>query len=471
MSPVAETWQVPFTESAVKDLFQIKLGIRAAKITKIFNGYVYITANYWSIFFPLGLIKTIFGICKGIKTAKSEWSQKALEHAKDVAESKKADLKNLSLHELFELCNTVFQKEAEYVALNLYVGIYCFGFEYALRWLLPIFVKKCRGVDYKDLLTGFYNKSIEANVELWKSIDINAWLATYGHQVQDLDVYLPTLQDAPEAAVSLKHQLQQNSENPEEKFAATAQRRQETEEQVLANIRKWIPFGRKIFFKLLRVLQSYVSIREDRPFYYQGQAVARKILLEFGTRLVRDEKLDSAADIFFLTREEISDLADQKELFSKSIVFERKSLRQSQKDQIPPANIKEPFLGEFPSKNFSVNEKTEISGIGASKGKRVGRARIIISQADFYKFQSGEILVVESTNPSFAPLLALASGVVTDKGGALCHAAIVSRELGIPAVVGTESATVIFKDGDYVMIDGDAGVAKKVDQNFALAKI
>ena len=89
MSPVAETWQVPFTESAVKDLFQIKLGIRAAKITKIFNGYVYITANYWSIFFPLGLIKTIFGICKGIKTAKSEWSQKALEHAKDVAESKK----------------------------------------------------------------------------------------------------------------------------------------------------------------------------------------------------------------------------------------------------------------------------------------------------------------------------------------------------------------------------------------------
>ena len=61
--------------------------------------------------------------------------------------------------------------------------------------------------------------------------------------------------------------------------------------------------------------------------------------------------------------------------------------------------------------------------------------------------------------------------MVTDKGGALCHAAIVSRELGIPAVVGTESATVIFKDGDYVMIDGDAGVAKKVDQNFALAKI
>lgn len=99
-----------------------------------------------------------------------------------------------------------------------------------------------------------------------------------------------------------------------------------------------------------------------------------------------------------------------------------------------------------------------IKGIPASQGKVQGKVRIILSPKDFSKFEAGEILVTRSTNPEWTPLLAVAKAVVTDTGGALCHAAIVSREYGIPAVVGTQNATEVLKDGQTVEVDGTGGL-------------
>lgn len=470
LSPVAETWQTVFLETAIMNLGETKFGLSLPKVIKVFNGYLYMTADYAKILFPFGFAKLIFGILKGIKTAKTEWQKKAFSHSKQIDEFKKVSLDTLSLHELFKLCDTVLRKETEYIAWSLYAGIYSFGFEYALSWCFPVFVKRCNEFDYRDLLKGFYDKPVEANIELRKTTDIKLWLESYGHRVQDLDVIYPTLQDTPKIAVSLRRQLLQNPEDPEENLEKAEQKRQKTEELVLQNIRWWIPFGRKIFLKLLKTAQSYVSIRNDRPFYYKGQALARKILLEIGARLKREKKLENESDVFFLTYDEIKDIADGKINFDKNTIVKRMVLREKRKQQLPPENIKEPFVAEFPIKHFITGNKNGIiSGIAASRGKITGKARVIISQDDFYKFQQGEILVVESTNPSFVPLMVLAHGIITDKGGALCHAAIVSRELGIPAVVGTEIATSIIKEGDFVMVDGDTGSIKIVDQDFALS--
>ncbi|MEM4758023.1 MAG: phosphoenolpyruvate synthase [Nanopusillaceae archaeon] len=104
------------------------------------------------------------------------------------------------------------------------------------------------------------------------------------------------------------------------------------------------------------------------------------------------------------------------------------------------------------------SEKILLKGIAASPGIGKGKVKIIMSSKDFEKFQKGDVLVTKMTNPDFEPLMAIASAIVTDEGGHLSHAAIVSRELGKPAVVGTREATRILSDDMFITVDGSRGI-------------
>ena len=79
----------------------------------------------------------------------------------------------------------------------------------------------------------------------------------------------------------------------------------------------------------------------------------------------------------------------------------------------------------------------------------------------------GDILITPMTTPDFLPLMSKASAVVTDAGGLLSHPAIVSRELGIPCVIGTKSSTKVFKDGDLIEVDAKNGTIKKLSLGFS----
>ena len=98
-----------------------------------------------------------------------------------------------------------------------------------------------------------------------------------------------------------------------------------------------------------------------------------------------------------------------------------------------------------------------VSGLGSSPGVVAGTVRILESAADGAKLLDGEILVATMTSPDWVPSLRRAGALVTDGGGTTCHAAIVSRELGIPGVVGTRNATTVLHDGDVVTVDGSSG--------------
>jgi len=98
-----------------------------------------------------------------------------------------------------------------------------------------------------------------------------------------------------------------------------------------------------------------------------------------------------------------------------------------------------------------------LSGTPASKGEIEGVTRVIIDETQFSDFKPGEILVTRQTNPAWTPLFAAASGVVTEIGGALSHAAIVAREYGIPAVVGVNQAAKMIKTGQRIKINGQSG--------------
>ena len=99
-----------------------------------------------------------------------------------------------------------------------------------------------------------------------------------------------------------------------------------------------------------------------------------------------------------------------------------------------------------------------LKGQGASPGFATGAVRLVPDARDTSLMQSGEILVTKMTTPDFVPAMRKASAIVTDEGGATCHAAIVSRELGIPCVVGTGEATAKLSDGIVITVDADKGI-------------
>ena len=97
-------------------------------------------------------------------------------------------------------------------------------------------------------------------------------------------------------------------------------------------------------------------------------------------------------------------------------------------------------------------------GLPASPGIAYGKARVILDVKDAKGFEKGDILVTRMTDPDWVPVMKIASAIVTDEGGMTSHAAIVSRELGIPAVVGTGNATKVIKDGQEITVDAIRGI-------------
>jgi pyruvate,water dikinase len=98
-----------------------------------------------------------------------------------------------------------------------------------------------------------------------------------------------------------------------------------------------------------------------------------------------------------------------------------------------------------------------LNGLAASPGTASGTVRIVRSPSEIDKVKDGDVLVAEMTTPDFVPAMKRAMAIATDRGGRTCHAAIVSRELGIPCVVGTTNGTLTLKDGQVITVDGTAG--------------
>ena len=112
-----------------------------------------------------------------------------------------------------------------------------------------------------------------------------------------------------------------------------------------------------------------------------------------------------------------------------------------------------------------------VRGLGAAPGRASGRARLLQTVEDGAALAAGDVLVARMTAPDWVPLMRRAAAIVTDAGGMTCHAAIVSRELGIPCVVGTSEATRILRDGELVTVDAGAGAVYEGDHAAPAAQV
>ena len=127
-------------------------------------------------------------------------------------------------------------------------------------------------------------------------------------------------------------------------------------------------------------------------------------------------------------------------------------------------NLAFPYLSlwAFPEKVYRKPSEVEgeIHGLGASKGVVEGTARVVLSPEQFSQVEHDEIIICRMTSPSWVVLFTKISGLVTDAGGMASHPAVVSREFGIPAVVGTSDATRQIKTGDRIRVNGMTGVVE-----------
>ncbi|CDG65739.1 MAG: pyruvate, water dikinase [Methanobacterium sp.] len=116
-------------------------------------------------------------------------------------------------------------------------------------------------------------------------------------------------------------------------------------------------------------------------------------------------------------------------------------------------------MGTTSEETVDEGDRTVLTkGLGASPGKAAGSVKIVKNTDELDKVQEGDILVTVMTTPDMVPAMKRANGIITDEGGVTCHAAIVSRELGIPCVVGTGDATSILPENSKVTLDGNKGV-------------
>ncbi|MGO4857039.1 PEP/pyruvate-binding domain-containing protein [Arthrobacter sp. 2MCAF14] len=283
----------------------------------------------------------------------------------------------------------------------------------------------------------------------------------YGHR-ETISVVLsssPTWSDAPEVVLGLVKAL--SGERPQ------------TVDQggiALAELKRhpalrFEPLRRRVL-AAVESAQAGMAFREDSHFYAtKAIPPIRRAYRELGRRLVMAGVIDESDEIYHLRFEELESITDNDDGALPASLRDRfrplvlaRAAKRRELEGIPLLDPALLFGGGRQSRRGRQVEGVLLSGTAASRGQATGPVRVIRGPAEFGRLRSGEVLVCPYTNPAWTPLFQRAAAVVVDAGGLGSHAAIVAREYGIPAVMGTGSGTSALADGQQVLVDGTLGV-------------
>ncbi|RNM17393.1 PEP-utilizing enzyme [Nocardioides pocheonensis] len=256
------------------------------------------------------------------------------------------------------------------------------------------------------------------------------------------------------------------------------------DDAALQALRERVPAEhREDFDDRLAEVRLMYRLRDERGVYSDGWAVGlgRRALLEVGRRLTAKGLLNDPEHAVDLRADEVRALllggaggpsaADVAERFAWRTTMTTSDappfLRALPAPPPPaewlprPARRTAAAMNTFMASLFAVpetpNTDTLLTGLAVNTGVYEGPARLVESSDDFGRIRQGDVLVTRMTSPYFNVVLPMLGAIVTDRGGQLCHAAIVAREYGIPGIVGTRDATRTIRDGDRVRVDGTTG--------------
>jgi len=301
-----------------------------------------------------------------------------------------------------------------------------------------------------------------------------AYLDTVGYRLLDsLDTGDPYALEVPEVLVK-GIRLGVDEGAPASSYAS---------EDEVARIRERVPSAKRdAFDELLAEARLTSRLRDERGLYSEVWAggITRRAILAAGARLAAEGRLRGPAHLVEGGYEEIRSLINGEDGPSADELAERARYRATYRASDAP-----PFLGLAPEppppldglppaparamraigaaidalfgSSETESEAAVVRGIGASPGVYTGTARVVSGPTEFDRLERGDVLVTPTTTESFNVVLPLLGAIVTDSGGLLSHPAIVSREYGIPGVVGCRDATALITDGAQVRVDGTAG--------------
>jgi pyruvate,water dikinase len=312
---------------------------------------------------------------------------------------------------------------------------------------------------------------------------LRAYLKEYGQlSEKPFQLYAPGwIEDPTPVIKNLKDYITQPDRDLEAELLARAVEREELVAQARHRLGGYPQPVVQEFEFLLKAAQEAAVVGEDHNFWIDFCAIyqVRRVLLEFGRRFAEAGGVDKADDVLFLTPDELRETATALPRIDRRRVVagRRAEVEYFRTIQAPAALGTRPpgpppesplrrALGKFfgpPSAPST--EPGVLRGNGGSPGTARGPAKVVRSLAEAVKLQTGDILVAETTSAPWTPLFATAAAIVTDAGGVLSHCAVVAREFGIPAVVGTGQATAVIRDGQLLEVNGDSGVVRVLSEH------
>lgn len=282
---------------------------------------------------------------------------------------------------------------------------------------------------------------------------LQSWLASFGHRETTSAAILsgPTWEDDPQLLLSTLQGL----------VAGPTRENNDPDQRVTAE--KWIRTHRGVRLTGLvgrasAAARVGIAFREDSHFHLlRVRPILQHVVQEAGVRLSTVGALTGPKEIFHLRRAELHAIADPTSLTPEQrsqlrSLIRGRSLTRAEFGQAPlisPATL-------YPGVRRP-NPDALVTGTPGGGGRATGPVRVIREPGEFGQLHQGEVLVCPYTNPSWTPLFQRAAAVVADSGSFGSHAAIVAREYGIPAVMGTGNGTQALTDGQPVVVDGDRG--------------
>lgn len=509
MTPLFETLVVPILNSVADDLIAKKINLyRKAPTWTSFDGFFYTKLGFKPTFESI-LIPFYF--LKMVKNIHLEWSGEfVVAHKEKITRLKQQKSKNIS--EIKKQLNEIIHSNATAWAYIILTGISAKLSEKIFSFLFNLFVPSKYNLNYTDVLSGYFNKSIEADESLWqiaqnakkdpllfqsividnnnfKTIkknnqswgnELSEWIENYGHRLFELDIFFPSIQDEPDMALNIVRSYLKNntSISPNEKYITNFNRSENYKHLYLNRIFKNIFYGR-LLRKSFMLAEQYVKIRENRPFYlHYGWPLMKRKLIEIAQIAVDKKLLVEVNDIFFLQKKgfesifcyletkavEIDIVLIQETVKKNKLEYELRKTVTTIPLTVSSNLILNRFLKLISFKAKQKNSNT-FFGHSGSSGRVKGIICKIKDEGDFHKLDQNQILLALYTTPAWTPLLSIAKGIITQHGGALSHAAIIAREYQIPAVLGVNNIFDILNDGDEVELDGQGGFLTLIKKN------
>jgi pyruvate,water dikinase len=290
---------------------------------------------------------------------------------------------------------------------------------------------------------------------------ILAWLDKYGMRcVGEIDITRPRWSEQPATLIPM---ILNNIKNfgpgaAGQRFAQGLKAAREKEQDVLERLRA-LPDGEQKAEEVKRMIErvrTFIGYREYPKYgMISRYFIYKQALLEEAGRLAQAHVLREKEDIFYLTFEELREVARTNQV-DDQLIRQRKEAFTSYQALTPPRVLTsdgERVAGSYRRDDLPAGA---LVGLPVSAGTVEGRARVILDMAEA-NLEPGDILVTAHTDPSWTPLFVAIKGLVTEVGGLMTHGAVIAREYGVAAVVGVEHATRLIRDGQRIRVHGTDG--------------